>query len=120
MLSKEKLLAAEIERERVEILGDCVWVRGMTGTERDQWEQAVLYYQKKSKTESYDQFRASLVVRTVCDENGVRLFTDDEIAKVGAMPCAVVDKLYSVGASLSAVSQKDEEELGKNSMPDQS
>jgi len=120
MLSKEGLLAAQLEKEKVEILGNFVWVRGMTGTERDQWEQSVLYHQKKSKTESYDQFRASLVARTVCDESGNRLFTDDEIAKVGALPCAIVDKLYSVGARLSAVSQKDEEELGKNSMPDQS
>jgi len=115
VLSKETLLAATLERERVEVLGDFVFVRGMTGTERDGWEQSILYHKKKSKNDSYDHFRASLVVRTVCDESGTRLFDDKEIPKVSGMPAAVLDVLYGVAARMSGITKEDAEKLGEDS-----
>ena len=120
MLTKEQLLQATIEKEKVDLLGDHAYVRGMTGTERDQWEQWCLFKRKNSKTETVENFRASLVVRTVCDEGGVRLFTDTDLAAVGGMPGALLDKLYEIGARLSGVSNDDAEKLGKNSESDQS
>lgn len=120
MLSIEQLLAASLDREKVELLGDFVWVRGMTGTERDSWEYAVSFHQKKSPTGAYDHFRASLVVRTLCDESGVRLCTEKDIPKISQMPAKDLDKLYSVGARLSGVTKEDAEQLGKNSETGQS
>lgn len=114
MFTKEQLLAIDIEKEKVELFGGCVYVRGMTGTERDRWEQTMLNDSKKSKGEVYDHMRASIVVRTVCDDKGNRLFSDDDIPRVSLMPAAVLDKMYGVGARLSGVSKDDAEELAKN------
>jgi hypothetical protein len=42
------------------------------------------------------------------------LFTDSEIAEVGAMPASVIDKLYEHCQRLSGLGAKDAEELEKN------
>lgn len=115
MLTKEQLLASKIDLEEVKLDGGTVFVRGMTATERDQWEQLVLYQRKKSPTESCDQFRAALVVRTVCNDKGERLFSDKEIEAVGKMSAKIVDKLWDVAARLSGITEKAMEDLEKNS-----
>lgn len=115
MLTKEQLLEAVIDKEKVELLGDFVWVRGMTGTERDQWEQWCHNQRKKSETDTVDNYRASLVVRTACEENGRPFFDPTELVKVGRIPAKHLDRLYEVGARLSGVSSDDAETLGKNS-----
>jgi hypothetical protein len=120
VFTKEQLLAFEIKREKVEFEGGFVYVRGMDGTERDRWEQVTLNETKKSKNEIYDHMRASIIVRTVCDENGNRLFADEDIPRVSKMPAAVLDKMYTVGARLSGVSKEDAEEIAKNLQGDRS
>lgn len=120
MFTKEQLLAFGVKQEKVEFEGGFVYVRGMDGTERDRWEQTTLQAQQKSKSEIYDHMRASIVARTVCDEKGNRLFSDEDIPKVSKMSAAVLDRMYVVGARLSGVSKSDAEELAKNLEGDRS
>jgi len=51
------------------------------------------------------------VARTVCDEEGERLFTDSQIQQLGGKSAAALDRLYSVAARLSAITKSDEDEL---------
>ena len=114
MSIREQLLALKIPTATVKVAGidGLVSLRGLTAGERDQWEQYV--YSERDIKKGVKNIRASLVVRCLTDEAGVRLFTDSEIAEVGAMPASVIDKLYEHCQRLSGLGAKDAEELEKN------
>ena len=125
-LSKEAILGAQdIVTERVEVpewSGYCL-VRGMTGTERDSFEESIIEFedhkkgkgtQRTAKTK-FANIRAKLVARSVVDEDGKRVFTDAEAEKLGAKSGAVLDRLFDVARRLSGMSEQDVEELTKNS-----
>lgn len=114
MSIREQLLALKIPTATVKVAGidGLVSLRGLTASERDQWEQYV--YSERDIKKGVKNIRASLVVRCITDETGSRLFTDSEIAEVGAMPASVIDKLYEHCQRLSGLGAKDAEELEKN------
>jgi hypothetical protein len=114
MSIREQLLALKIPTATVKVAGidGLVSLRGLTAGERDSWEQYV--YSERDIKKGVKNIRASLVVRCLTDEAGVRLFTDSEIAEVGAMPASVIDKLYEHCQRLSGLGAKDAEELEKN------
>lgn len=114
MSIREQLLALKIPTATVKVAGieGLVSLRGLTAGERDSWEQYV--YSERDIKKGVKNIRASLVVRCLTDETGVRLFTDAEIAEVGAMPASVIDKLYEHCQRLSGLGAKDAEELEKN------
>ena len=87
-----------------------VYMRGMTAIERDHWELSI-YEAKGIKMEN---IRARLVVLTICDENGNRLFNDDEVEKLGKKNAKVINRLFEIAQRLSGIGSKDVEELGKN------
>jgi len=115
MSIREQLLALKIPTATVKVAGidGLVSLRGLSASERDLWEQQV--YSERDIKKGVKNIRASLVVRCLTDdETGVRLFTDAEIAEVGAMPASVIDKLYEHCQRLSGLGAKDAEELEKN------
>jgi len=118
-LTRDEILAAgrKLKQEAVEVpeLGGTVIVREMTGAERDSWEASVLDTSGPDPKPNLENTRAKLLVRTVVDEQGERLFTDDEIDLVGALSAGALDRLFAVAARLSRISAADVEELTKNS-----
>jgi len=114
MSIREQLLALKIPTATVKVAGidGLVSLRGLSASDRDLWEQEV--FSQRDIKKGVKNIRASLVVRCLTDEAGVRLFTDTEIAEVGAMPASVIDKLYEHCQRLSGLGAKDAEELEKN------
>ena len=115
MSIREQLLALKIPTATVKVAGidGLISLRGLTAGERDSREQYV--YSERDIKKGVKNIRASLVVRCLTDdETGVRLFTDAEIAEVGAMPASVIDKLDEHCQRLSGLGAKDAEELEKN------
>tara|TARA_R110000868_G_scaffold5168_2_gene31892 strand:+ start:1629 stop:1973 length:345 start_codon:yes stop_codon:yes gene_type:complete len=114
MSIRNQLLALKIPTATVKVAGieGLVSLRGLSASERDLWEQGI--YSERDIKKGVKNIRASLVVRCLTDEAGVRLFTDSEIAEVGAMPASVIDKLYEHCQRLSGLGVKDAEELEKN------
>ena len=115
MSIRDQLLALKIPTATVKVAGidGLVPLRGLTAGERDSWEQYV--YSERDIKKGVKNIRASLVIRALVDnETGVRLFTDAEIAEVGAMPASVIDKLYEHCQRLSGLGAKDAEDLEKN------
>ena len=109
MLNKEQILSAnDLPQEEVQVLewGGSVFVRTMTGSERDAFESD--YQKDKSK-----DIRAKLCVRVVCDENGQRLFSDADIMALSSKSAAALDRIFAAAISLNKVSNKDIEELKK-------
>ena len=77
MLNRDDILkATDIKIEPVEAWGGTVYVKGMTGKERDQFEASVIKMKGKSQDINLANVRAKLCVMTICDDKGVRLFTD--------------------------------------------
>ena len=112
---RDQLIALKIPTATVTIKGieGVVHLRGLTGSERDLWEQHV--YSERDAKKGVKNIRASLVVRCITEgEAGVRMFKDSEFDQVGSMPAGVIDSLYEHCQRLSGLGAKDAEEIEKN------
>jgi len=123
VLTKEALLKKQ-ELEIVEVdLGneECVYVRQMTGHERDQFEQSMRkeIRDKNGVITNYEMaladFRAKLAVSTVCDDKGILLLTkNDYMVLSNNMSAQRLETIINVAQKLNAITQEDKEGLIKN------
>jgi ABC-type ATPase involved in cell division len=123
-LSRNLLLQKEeLEKVKVDLgKGEFVFVRQMTGRERDNFEQSLIKEKKNAKGEvvSYDRalgdFRAKLAVVTVCDEEGKALFLPDDYSLLSQnMSAKRLEIIVNAAQKLNAISEEDKEALVKNS-----
>lgn len=116
------LAVSDIQTEDLYVSEWQTWVRvrGLTGSERDAFEQSCVVGKGRNKDVSVKDVRAKLVVRSVVDDQGTRLFQDNDVAMLGQKSAAALDRIYDVAARLSGISDEDVEELSKNSGSDQS
>jgi ABC-type ATPase involved in cell division len=126
-LSRNLLLAKEeLEKVKVDLgKGEFVYVRQMTGRERDNFEQSLIKEKKDTKGNvvSYDRalgdFRAKLAVVTVCDEAGKGLFLPDDYSLLSQnMSAKRLELIVNAAQKLNAISEEDKEALVKNSSPE--
>lgn len=92
-----------------------VYVRGLTAAERDKFESDMFSMQGKDVKMNRENLRAKLVVLTVCDEGGNRIFKDDDLVALGKKSGAALDKLFTIAQKLSGIGATDVEEMVKNS-----
>ena len=114
MLNREAILQTDdLPRELVQVpeWGGDVYVRTLTGTERDAFEQSMVG--KKSKM-NLDNVRARFAVLTICDEAGKRLFADEDAKVLGDKSAAALDRVFAVAQRLNGFSSEDAEDLAKN------
>jgi hypothetical protein len=100
-----------IEAVKVDGLDHPIHVRGLTGRERDSFENACFAQKGKSRVLSTENIRAKLLVRSICDEKGERIFTDADEIELGTLPAQVLDSLFTVAQKLSGLGASDVEEL---------
>ena len=126
-LSRNSLLQKEeLEKVKVDLgKGESVYVRQMTGRERDNFEQSLIKEKKDTKGNviSYDRalgdFRAKLAVVTVCDEEGKALFLPDDYSLLSQnMSAKRLELIVNAAQKLNAISEEDKEVLVKNSVAD--
>ena len=120
MLDKETIFAsADDERERVEIpeWGGELYVRVMTGTERDCYEAELIEMERKKVplVQQLKDARAKLVVLTTVDEDGRRIFDDEDVEKVGQKSFKVLDRICSVAQRLNLLTDEAIETIVGNS-----
>jgi hypothetical protein len=114
MLTKDQILAATqlpVEEVNVPEWGGTVFVRTMTGTERDQCEQAILTAKEKKRRLNV---RAMYAVRTIIDEKGNRLFADNDADELAKTSAKALDRIFGVALRMSGVKEEDIAELEKN------
>lgn len=121
LLDRKKLLQKEtLERVKVELGKDeFVFVRQMTGRERDNFEQSLLKRVESGGKVTYEQslsdFRAKLAVCTLCDENGNALLLPGDYSQLSQnMSAAKLEKIINEAQKLNKISEEDKEELVKN------
>ena len=113
-LTKEQILDAnDLRTEEVEVpeWGGTITVRTLTGVERDQLEASVI---GSTGEKNLANLRAKLVTLSVSDEEGRRLFTMDEAAKLGDRAARAVDRVVAGAQRLSGFSKQDVEDLKLN------
>lgn len=121
MLNRDQIVnAPDLKTETVEVpeWGGEVLVRGLTGQQRDAFEQ---WFQKQSKSKAgVPNVRARLAVLSIVDEKGDRVFNDADIDMLGDKSGAMLDRVFDAVQRLSGISGDDVDEMVKNSTADQS
>lgn len=125
MLTKEQILEADdLKREWVATpewgKDSGVYVRTISGTERDQFETAMVQGRTANTAINLQNVRARLAVFCVVDEDGKRLFQDEDAAALGKKSCKALDRIFECAQRLNGMRKEDIEELGKPSTTTQS
>lgn len=123
LLTRDQILEAEdLEQEVVEVpeWGGSVLVRGMTGIERDAFESSLVKGKGKNASVNMQNIRAKLVAASVVDQDGQKLFNDQDVHALGKKSAAALDRVFAVAQRLSGVTKQDVEDLAKNLPDDQS
>ena len=125
LLDRKSLLKKEVlEVVQVDLGKEVhVFVRQMTGRERDTFEQSLLKEKKDDKGEvtgyvnSLQDFRAKLAVCTVCDEKGNLLLEPTDYADLSmSMSAARLEKIVNTAQKLNKITEEDKDALTKNSV----
>jgi hypothetical protein len=110
-LDRKSILAADdVRKEKIAVpewKGD-VFLRVLTGTDRDRFEES--YADQKMKS-----FRIRFLLLALCDEDGERLFSDDEADILGKKSSVVINRLFEAGWKLNAFTQEAVDALGEDS-----
>ena len=117
LLTREAILQADdLPRELVEVpeWGGALYVRALTGAERDAFEQSIVETRGKNTRMNLRNIRARLVALTVVDEDGNRLFSDDDVEALGRKSAAALNRVFEVAQRLSGLRPEDVEELAGN------
>jgi hypothetical protein len=114
MLTKEQILnASDSKIEAIDIpeWGGQVFIRTISGTERDNFEQSIV----KGKGTDLTNLRAKFCVLVICDESGNRIFNDNHVSVLGKKSAAALDRIFDAGRKLNGMTDGDVKELEKNS-----
>lgn len=112
MISKSDILAVQdLKKEAVAVpeWGGDVFIRTMTGLERDQFEQSLSIDGQRR----LENLRARLLVKTLVDEHGVRLFDDADAEALGGKSAAALDRCFDVAQRLNGLGPA-QEAIAKN------
>lgn len=99
--------------------GITIRLRGLSGIDRDAYDQSL--YETKvvgDKTETVPNLanqRARMLVKCILDaEEGNRVFTDDEAARLGTKNAGVLDRLYTRARFLSGLDKAAKDAIEGN------
>jgi hypothetical protein len=92
-------------------LGGHVFLKGLSGRERDEFEIGL----RTPKGELRPNIRARAAVVSLCDEQGVRLFTSDDIRLVGEMRADILQNIFNAFQAVNGMTDADVKELGEAS-----
>lgn len=118
ILTRDQILGAapELQHEETEIpeWGGSVHVWELSGKDMDDYQASIISAGKAGKA-NLRGARARLVVRCARDEAGNRVLRDEDADTINAGPNSPVQRLFNVAARLNRLTEKDVEELAKNS-----
>lgn len=118
LLTRDQILNADdLPRETVEVpeWGGSVLVRGMTGRQRDRFEESMVQEKKGKRKLNMQDFRARGCAECIIDEKGERVFSEQDVQLLAQKSAAALERVYAVVARLSGLRPEDEEELLGNS-----
>lgn len=117
ILTRNQILTApDLQRELVHVpeWGGDVYVRGLTGSERDALEAGMLERKGKTTSIRLENLRARLLSTTLVDEDGKSLFGPEDVVVLGSKSAVALERCFAVARRLSGFTEQDVEELTKN------
>lgn len=120
ILTKDDIFTADdakLEVVEVPEWGGTINIIGISGLERDAFEQEIV----TSKTEGarLQNFRARYLVKCIVDDDKKRMFKDTDAVSLGNKNGAVIGRLFDVARKLSGMDDAATETALKNSQPTQ-
>jgi hypothetical protein len=117
ILNRDQILeSADLKTETVAVpkWGGDVIVSAMTGEARDAWEQSLVSSDGGKARANLDNIRARLVMTTVVDESGNRIFSEADVAALGRKSSAALERICKVAQRLNALTGADLEQIKGN------
>lgn len=115
-LKADILAIDDLPREPVEIpeWGVTVYVREMTGSERDLYESDLIANKDMPLRQKLKNMRANMVVLCTVDDQGQRLFADDDVDAVGAKSATALNRIVEVAQKANAIDDASIEDIAGN------
>jgi hypothetical protein len=88
-----------------------VRVRGLTGRERDAYEASLLDQRGKNTKANLQNARTKLVVLSVRNADGSRMFTEAQIGELSAKSASALNRVWKKALELAGMGDADVEEL---------
>lgn len=121
-LTRENILSAKRPSilHPMPALGGDVWITSMESPDKDAFERSNAELAEASGTSYgyYDNIRSRLLVRSITDENGVRLLADDDAIALGKAWNPNFEEAFALAKKVNGWSNEDLEEIAKNSKAD--
>lgn len=119
ILTKDQILS-QMDLKHVDVAapewGGTVRLREMTAAERDDWEDFILSGRSADgKIKGLKNIRATLVSLCAVDEDGQRLFANEDMTALSGKSAAILERLFVAAQKLNSLTPADLEELEKNS-----
>ena len=117
LLSREHILGADDRRTEdvpVPEWGGTVRVRALSGAERDAYEAGIVTLRGDgTKSVNLKNLRGRLVSLSCVDDEGNRLFSDEDAIALGDRSASALERVFDVARKLSGLSEDDVEELAE-------
>jgi hypothetical protein len=116
-LTRDAILEAnDLPTKEVDVpeWGGSLYVRTMTGTERDAFEASLWVKDGEVRRQDLTNFRARLVATTATDEKGDRLFSDKDVVRLGMKSSLALSRVFDAAQKLNGIGEKEEGEAIKN------
>lgn len=107
-LTAVDILSAQDSRiERVDLpeLGGFVYVKSMTGRQKDAFDNSLLVTNEGKREVVPLNARAKYLVHVICDAERNPLFTEADIERLGDKSSAILDRLWKAARRLSAAEE---------------
>lgn len=112
-LNKHQILGAvDVLVKKVEVpeWGGDVHLRVMSVGERDEYENEWI----KAKDKGMANFRTKFLAKCLCDEKGIRLFSDSEMNELAKKSAVVMNRLWQEAMEFNALQDTDVEKIAGN------
>ena len=118
LLSRDDVLAArDIKTKLVAVpeWGGDVYVKGMTGTDLDAFETTIIvdHGGGKKQTVTTENIRAKLAAFSIVDEDGVLMFSVEDIDALGKKSSSALQRIMDVAKELSGIGDDEIEDLAE-------
>lgn len=113
LLGRDEIFAAadtQVEDVAVPEWGGSVRIRGLSGSERDQYEAWIIQGRGKNRDVNLKQARAKLVMMCAVDAEGKRIFDEADLIRLGAKSALALQRVFDKASALSGL---DEDTLEK-------
>jgi hypothetical protein len=94
--------------------GGKVRVRGLTGAQRDAYEESLVITNGNSRKVNLANARAKMCVLAIVDREGRQVFSADDVRALGRKSAAPIERVFDVARRLSGMSDEDVEKLTEN------